>query len=210
VHDAMVMRLVLRWQITNKAMDMLVRRFPAVIALQVKAGYDKGRVKGAALTDKGVRAVTSYLPALTSLDLTWCKRLTDKGMLAVSCTGLTSLTLNYCGKLTDEALRAVSNMPALTFLDLSGCDMLTDEGMRAVSNMPALTFLDLSGCGKLTDEGMRVVSNLPALTSLFLWGCDMVTDEGVESSQQPACAQVSQSLRHRADGRRDASSEQLH
>jgi hypothetical protein len=79
VHDAVVTQLVLSRKTTNKTMDMLVRRFPAVIALQVKGA--PGCV--AALTEKGLQAVTS-LPALTSLDLSDCVKLTDKGVRAVT------------------------------------------------------------------------------------------------------------------------------
>ena len=36
MHDALVMRLVLRPQTTDEAMGMLVRRFPAVASLEYK------------------------------------------------------------------------------------------------------------------------------------------------------------------------------
>jgi hypothetical protein len=73
VHDAMVTQLVLRRQTTDEAVGMLVRRFPAAVSLEVKgeAGVT------ASLTDKGlqVRAVSS-LASLTSLDLTYCFKVT--------------------------------------------------------------------------------------------------------------------------------------
>ena len=62
VHDALVTRLVLRWQTTDEAMGILVRRFPAVVSLEVKG--EERRV----LTDEGLRAV-SNLTVLTSLNL---------------------------------------------------------------------------------------------------------------------------------------------
>jgi hypothetical protein len=67
VHDALVTRLVLRLRTTDEAVCMLVRRFPAVVSVELKSGHEVT----AALTDTGVRAVCS-LPALKSLNLTRC------------------------------------------------------------------------------------------------------------------------------------------
>jgi hypothetical protein len=176
VHDATVTRLVLRRETTDQAMGMLVRRFPTVVSLEVKARYGE-----AALTDQGLRAVSS-LPSLTFLDLTWCCNVTDAGVRAVvsSCTALKSLRLFCCKKLTDEGVRAVSSLPALTSLNLAGCNV-TDEGVRAVvSSCAMLTELNLYGCRNVTDEGVRAVSNLPALTELNLRFCK-VADEGVRA-----------------------------
>ena len=104
MHDALVTRLVLRYQTTDDAMGKLVRRFPAVVSLEVKGGKWGQR---AALTDKGLRAVSS-LASLTFLDLSWCCDVTDEGVQAVIIfTALKSLNLFMCDKVTDEGVRAV-------------------------------------------------------------------------------------------------------
>jgi predicted lysophospholipase L1 biosynthesis ABC-type transport system permease subunit len=70
----MVSRLVLSPQTTDEAVGMLVRRFPAVVSLEVKGyGLDVG-----VLTDKALRAVSS-LTSLTLLNLSWCGNVTDEG-----------------------------------------------------------------------------------------------------------------------------------
>jgi hypothetical protein len=114
VHDAMVKRLVLSLKTTDEAMGMLARRFPAVVSLEFK--YKNGGPMWGVLTDQGMLAVSRgeykcmYSP------------------LAVSnLTSLTSLNLTYCRELTDESMRAVSSLPALTSLTLSDCIKLTDE-----------------------------------------------------------------------------------
>ena len=90
MHDAVVMRLVLRLHTTDEAVSMLARRFPAVVSLEFK---DSGGEYWGVLTDQGLRAVSS-LTSLTSLNLNYCRELTDAGMLAVSnLTSLTSLNL---------------------------------------------------------------------------------------------------------------------
>jgi hypothetical protein len=65
VHDALVTRLMLRWQTTDQAMGILVLRFPAVASLEFKG--EERRV----LTDEALRAVSS-LRALTFLELRCC------------------------------------------------------------------------------------------------------------------------------------------
>ena len=80
-------------------------------------------------------------------------------MLAVSSlTLLKSLDLGWCKKVTEEGLRAIINLPALTELSLRYCgDGVTDEGMRAVSMLTALTSLRLHECWTITAEGLRAV-----------------------------------------------------
>jgi hypothetical protein len=70
VHDALVRRLVLRWQTTDEAVGMLVRRFPAVVSLEVKWVRS-------VLTDEALRAV-STCTALMSLDRGGCIKVTAK------------------------------------------------------------------------------------------------------------------------------------
>jgi predicted small secreted protein len=82
VHDALVMRLVLKPQTTDEAMGMLVRRFPAVVSLEMKR-KQSDYINRALLTNEGMRAV-SNLPALTSLNLTGCNKVTGAGLRAVS------------------------------------------------------------------------------------------------------------------------------
>jgi hypothetical protein len=181
-HDALVTRQLLRHEITDEAMRVLVRRFPAVVSLELKEKYGVSP-----LTDEALRAV-SGLTALTFLDLTHCENVTDKGLRAVSsCSALTSLRVTCCKLLTDEGLRAVSSLPALTFLDLSHYYWkTTNEGMRPVSS-PALTSLNLYGCCKVTGLGLRALSSLNSITSLNLGRCVRVTDEGMRAvSSMPA------------------------
>ena len=103
MHDAAVMRVVLRRETTEEGMGMLVQRFPAVASVEMKS------VPGEtlALTDQGVRALSSSPPALTSLDLSRCKRMTDQGQRAVSSVStLRSLNLTACWSVKDQGVRA--------------------------------------------------------------------------------------------------------
>jgi hypothetical protein len=206
IHDAMVTRLVLRYQTTDEAVGTLVLRFPAVVSLEVK-GVGYGGT--ATLTDKGLRAMGS-LASLTFLNLTNCRNVTDEGVRAVSsCTALQSLNLTRCTLVTDEGVRAVSSCTALKSLDLSGCDKLTDESMRADGSLPALTFLNLSVCDKVTNEGMRALSSCSsgAQPPLLQQG----DGRGRANTEQPACAYLSRSPPlHHGDGSWRAGAPQHH
>jgi hypothetical protein len=91
VHDALVRRLVLRRQTTDEAVGMLVRSFPAVVSLEVKWVRS-------GLTDEAMRAVSS-LPALKSLDLRACPKVSADGVQALRSTTATPslhITSRHC------------------------------------------------------------------------------------------------------------------
>jgi hypothetical protein len=60
------------------------------------------------------------------------RRMAEWRKAVSSCTALTSLNLTGCNMVTDKGMRAVSSCTALTSLNLTGCNMVTDKGMRAV------------------------------------------------------------------------------
>jgi hypothetical protein len=108
VHDALVRRLVLRWQTTDEAVGMLVRRFPAVVSLEVKWFRS-------VLTDEALRAV-STCTALMSLDRSGFIKATAKGLRAVSnLPALTSFNLFNCSVMAAgvQALHSTTAAPNL-------------------------------------------------------------------------------------------------
>ena len=72
---------------------------------------------------------------------------------------LTTLNLTYCSKITDAALEAVgSGCPQLTSLNLSGCRNITDAAVVAVaSGCKQLSSLTLGGCNKITDAAVLLM-----------------------------------------------------
>jgi internalin A len=79
-----------------------------------------------------------------------------------ACPALTTLKLRYCERVTNGAMWALRNLTTLTDLDI-GFTSVTDEGLRALANMPALTSLCIMECD-MTDEG---VAALPARVRLY-------------------------------------------
>ena len=76
--------------------------------------------------DAAVASVVSKCPQLSSLDLRYCRTITDVALRAVasSCPQLSSLSLGYCNKIADAAV--AKGCPKLSSLDLGCCDMITD------------------------------------------------------------------------------------
>jgi hypothetical protein len=137
-HDALVTRLtVSRWT-TDEGMWLLVRRFPAVVSLEVK---------GADYYHRGV--------------------LTNDELWSVpSVTGLAALTFYFssCDKVTDEGLRAVSSLTGLTTLNLSCCKQVTDEGLQALGSLTSLSFIELYGTNVSAAAKQALRTALPNLT----------------------------------------------
>jgi hypothetical protein len=99
-HDALVTRLTVSRRTTFEGMWLLVRRFPAVVRLEVK---DEGRCM---VTNDVLQAVSS-LTGLTSLNLRNCY-VDNKGLQALSSlTGLTSLDLHGCNGVTQAGVAAL-------------------------------------------------------------------------------------------------------
>ena len=59
--------------------------------------------------------------------------MTDVAVQAVSgMPALTSLNLSYCSEITDVGVLALSELPALTQLNLGGCHTVTAAGVQAL------------------------------------------------------------------------------
>ena len=60
-----------------------------------------------------------------------------------SCIGLTLLNLSWCNKVTDAGVRALSSLPALMSLDLTLCDKVTAAGVQALRSTTAAPSLHI-------------------------------------------------------------------
>jgi internalin A len=138
--------------VTDEGVRWLVN-LPALTALDLS---------GQTVTDQGVETLAGCsaecggCPALTSLELDWCEKVTNTGMWALrNLTTLTSLNVSF-SKIDDVGMLSLSTLPALTDLNISYTDV-TDEGLRALANLPALTSLNIGECELITDEGLAAL-----------------------------------------------------
>lgn len=134
-----------------------------------------------AISDTGLVAIGNSLPSLESLDVSHCRRLTDKGFKAVvsGCRNLKRLHLPGCRLVTDSLLRTLSNCSKLEELGLASCPKITDSGLCHLSEGPRhIKAIDLSKCTNVSDLGIgKIISSSgESLLSINLLDCFKVTD----------------------------------
>ena len=131
------------------------------------------------MTDSRLKSIIESMQAkrylITSIDLSGCTKITDRGLEVLKGMPLTALSLEGW-KITDKAIEALKGMP-LTHLNLEGCENITDRGLEMLKGMP-LTKLSLARCEPITDVGLEALQELP-LTILNLCGCRLITGRGL-------------------------------
>ncbi|KAL6997507.1 beta-aspartyl-peptidase, partial [Sarracenia purpurea var. burkii] len=92
----------------------------------------------------------SLLGQLRFLDLCGAQNLTDQGLSCITkCNNLSSLNLTWCVRVTDEGVIAIAEgCSSLEFLSLFGITGVTDKSLEALSRCcsTTITTLDVNGC----------------------------------------------------------------
>ena len=134
------------------------------------------------ITDSSICKLVKNLPNLTSLDVGYGNRISDKTgeLIGTHLQRLESLSLNG-DKMSDKGVTVLaSKLKKLTSLNLLGCDITNDGMKRMAPNLLHLKSLILSSPPNLTDIGVKhLAMNLKGLTRLDLMKCRQVTDVGV-------------------------------
>ena len=160
---------------------------------------------GESVTDPFVIALAGNCPQLTELDLSQCRALTDRALLALSqsCTQLQTLKLHGNGPCThtgggiyDAGVIAVA-CPSITKLDLNSCK-ITDAAVFAIAhNCPLLTDLDIGGIRLQEEEKISCNAILtlaracPALQALRMY-----QNRNVDDNAAAVLAPALSNLRH--------------
>lgn len=117
------------------------------------------------------------LPKLQSLHLA------DSGAFCPvdfsSFTSLSELDMSWCHRVTDDMIVALSSCSCLTSLNVVGCKLLTDASVEAVATITSLRHVALSG-HKLTDQGMAFLAKCTWLVRLRIFHILQVTDAGIK------------------------------
>ena len=123
---------------------------------------------------------------LQSLELSWCRWITDAGLEAIGkgCVGLQSLDVSWCRKIANTGLAAFGKgCVGLRSLSVCGCNEITDAGLAAIGKCCAgLRLLNVGWCGAITDAGLAAIGECCAgLQSLDVSLCWEITDAGLEA-----------------------------
>ena len=129
------------------------------------------------LTSENLKQILSLCPSLTSLNLSYCTKLTDEiGPELAKQTQIKDLSLTGCSNFTDTIVKELANLRQLQSLNLSQCNQLTGAIGPAVGKFTQLQNLYLNGCDNLTDEIRTAFPTLTRLRRLNLSECSKLTD----------------------------------
>ncbi|KAH9372947.1 hypothetical protein HPB48_009161 [Haemaphysalis longicornis] len=156
------------------------------------------------------------LPVLKTLDLSHCENLTDERVGTTfeprPCTSLTSLNLSWCSKITDVAVDCITRqIPNLEILCLSGCRSVSDWAMGLIAmRLRRLIVLEVRACNISNDGLLQIAGFSPdgaplnnmggcQLEQLNVRFCVLVSDVGLEAISRGMRHLVSLDLRRCAD-----------
>ncbi|KAI4339322.1 hypothetical protein MLD38_024279 [Melastoma candidum] len=134
-----------------------------------------------------MRDIGGNLFFLQSLDVSYCRKLTDLGLEAVAegCPDLQRLYLEGCRFVTDKLLLSIShNCRKLKELGLQGCNNVTDQGISdLVDRCHKVEFLDINKCSNIGDLGVSRVAECCSfsLRTLKLLDCYRAGDQSIFS-----------------------------
>ncbi|KAF1777186.1 Leucine-rich repeat domain, L domain-like [Phytophthora cactorum] len=149
------------------------------------------------VTDKCLTLLTdSQSNSLTSLNLGYCKVVSDEGIAAIATNlpKLNYLSLRGCNQVGDNAIRSLARLKNLQTLNLWYCNQgaLTDvgvsalaestygQGISSLSTLVNLRHLEIANVGEVTDRGLLALAPLINLITLDVAGCYNITDSGTE------------------------------
>ena len=145
---------------------------------------------GLGLSDDLIRVAARCAPALRTLSIRECPRLSDCGLLAVAdhCTSLSTLDVSGCGGVTDASVDILSERcPGLATVDASGTAVTDAVVGLLTTRCSGLTTLKLAECAAITDGCLALMAAAAEaqpcgieLSEIDLGGCAGVSDEGIE------------------------------
>ncbi|KAG6397248.1 hypothetical protein SASPL_143414 [Salvia splendens] len=128
-------------KITDKGLDMVLVKCSSLHSLNLYAL--------SSFTDAAYKRI-SLLTHLRFLDLCGAQNLSDDGLSCIAkCKNLTSLNLTWCVRITDQGVVSLAEgCKSLEFLSLFGIVGVTDKSLEALSGCcsATLTTLDVNGC----------------------------------------------------------------
>ncbi len=128
------------------------------------------------ITNKSLEYIALKTYSLGELNVTGCAKITDKGLEHLKQTRIKSLNLAGCNKITDQGLFHLSEMKFLTALNLSMCNQFTEAGIKNLVSL-SIESLNLTRCLQLSLAYFQQLANFSTLTSLNLTGCNQLKDE---------------------------------
>jgi hypothetical protein len=152
--------------------------------------------RAAQLTEAGLcRLFSVAFTALTTLDLSRCKHSVTDAVLqriALNCPLLTSITLTWCRRVTDAGVTCLAQgCPALRTINLRRCSRVGPGSIRILSRACGkLSSVVLDHCALVDDTALTDLSTLKHLHTVSLVFCTQITNKGMEALARGVCART--------------------
>ena len=174
--------------VSHEALVKIARKNPHLSALGMsgtRIGDEAFSLICSAMQDSGCGK------AMTSIDISNCRELTDIGVscMAEVCPSLLKLNMSGLCRVSDVGVRAVcANCWHLQYLNVEDIFLLRDDafwfsatydGRRAANEnmLVSLQTINMTDCSNLTDRGLEgLAERCRKLDVLILRGCDKITD----------------------------------
>ena len=179
--------------LTDAGMDIVLRGCRRLQSFDVGIGREGegggGVGSGSHYTDMLLVSLSKFARSLTSIVLTHCSAITDRGVLtlAQSCPQLSAVNFAHCPLLTNLSLLHMADSPIatrLTSVTFSHCHRIDDHGTAYLVNKATqLTTLATAQCIAVTDRTFLFLARRLALPHCPLRAVDLfrcpVTDRGL-------------------------------
>ncbi len=131
------------------------------------------------INDKNIITITSSFPSLiylnigqclTHLDISHCKRITNKGFASFSAVkNLIYLNVSDTN-ITDKGCFFISDLQKLQYFEIQNC-FITDRTLKLISRQRNLTSINLRYCSSATANGLNLLITMTNLKYLSMFCC---------------------------------------
>ena len=177
--------VIMRGTIRDDMAILILSHCLFLLSIDISESYDDDE-SSPQITDHTLQSIAEHCTGrLQSLSLSYCREITDTGVITISehCTNLKSLNLGDCCEITDASIISIStHCTELQLLNLENCQ-ITDACIISIStHCTKLESLSIESCDLITDASIiSISSHCTGLQLLNLWCCQQITDVSIIS-----------------------------
>jgi hypothetical protein len=132
------------------------------------------------ITDKGLISLIKNCNHLNYLVLSWCNKITDIGIIAITNANLFELDISYCNKITNLGFMSIAKCVNLQSLVVGCVDQISDEAMiYVIKHCTKLKSIDTHYNNRISDLCLQEMSTLKYLEKLEMANCHNISSNGI-------------------------------
>ncbi|RIB15576.1 hypothetical protein C2G38_2192079 [Gigaspora rosea] len=161
--------------ITDKSIYEITRSCYCLRHLGINGGKN-------CISNKSIHEITRFIPNIQSLNLNYCKKLTDTTIHALvsSYPDLRKLDLSDCNKVTDIGIRQIAQCRNLEHLALKSLEFLSDETICIIArSCPNISHFNLEFCHVTNIAVEAIAQSCRNMEYLNIYGSESITDRSI-------------------------------